>query len=72
MSVQLARDLTEGMATLGPREREAVLEYARSLQGHDDTPTPSLLRFAGSISDEDAELMRKAIEEEFGMIHGAA
>lgn len=72
MSVHLERELAEVMATLGSREREDVLEYARSLQEHDDTPTPSLLRFAGSISEEDAELMRKAIEEEFGMIHGAA
>ena len=70
MCPQLERELAEVMATLGPRECEDVLELARSLQEHDDTPTPSLLRFAGSISEEDAELMREAIEDEFGMIHG--
>jgi hypothetical protein len=72
MSAELERELAEVMATLGPQDREEVLEFARSLKDDDDTPTPSLLRFAGSISREDAELMRRAIEEEFGMIHGAA
>lgn len=72
MGVQLERELAEVVEALGSREREDVLEYARSLREHDGSRVPSLLRFAGSISEEDAELMREAIEEEFGMIHGAA
>jgi hypothetical protein len=65
MSAQVDRSLAEVVAKLGSREREQVLEYARSLQSHDDLPRPSLLEFVGTISKEDAQLMREAIEEEF-------
>lgn len=65
MSAQVDRDLAEALTRLGPQEREAVLEYARSLQHHEDLPRPSLLKYVGTISKEDAQLMREAIEEEF-------
>lgn len=65
MSARVDKGLAEVMAKLGPRERAQVLEYARSLQNHDDLPRPSLLEFVGTISKEDAQLMREAIEEEF-------
>lgn len=68
MSAQVDRDLAEVLTRLGPQEREAVLEYARSLQNHDDLPRPSLLKYVGTISKEDAQLMREAIEEEFERI----
>lgn len=65
MSARVDRDLAEVLAGLGPQERESVLEYARSLRNHEDLPRPSLLKYVGTISKEDAQLMREAIEEEF-------
>jgi hypothetical protein len=53
------------LAKLGPDERKQVLEYARSLQAHEDMPRPSLMEFVGCISKEDGRLMLEAIEEMF-------
>lgn len=69
MSVRLDRELAEVLAKLGTWERKQVLEYARSLEHTDDTPGSSLLEFVGSISEEDLQLMREVIEEEFGSGH---
>ena len=65
MSGALEKELAEVLAKLGPIEREMVLEYARSLQDHDDDdrPRPSLMEFCGTITKEDAQLMREAIAE---------
>lgn len=65
MSVAVDRELADVLAKLGLRERGQVLEYARSLQDHDDLPRPDLSKFCGVISKEDAQLMREAIEEAF-------
>jgi hypothetical protein len=45
--------------------QEQVLVYAKSLKSTTPQGTPGreLLRFAGTISDEDAQEMMKAIEE---------
>lgn len=72
MSVQLDRELADVLAKLGTWERKQVLEYARSLEPTGDTPGSSLLEFVGSISQEDLQLMREVIEEEFGRVRGAA
>lgn len=67
MNAELDRQLAHVLAKLGPMERKAVLDYARTLQRPDAEPEPwpSLMRFAGSISKEDIEVMRQVIEEEF-------
>jgi hypothetical protein len=67
MNAELDRQLANVLAKLGPMERKAVLDYARTLQGPDTEPEPwpSLMRFAGSICKEDIEVMRQVIEEEF-------
>jgi hypothetical protein len=72
MDAQLDRELAEVLATLGVQERRNVLEYARSLQAVDETPTPSLMDLVGSISKEDLQLMREAIEDEFERVHAPA
>lgn len=64
MSAEVNRELAMVLANLGPRERKEVLEYARTLQHDDGGEPPSLLPLVGTISLEDLELMRQAIEEE--------
>lgn len=71
MSAELDRQLADVLAKLGPTERKAVLVYARTLQRPDrDAPTPSLMRHCGTITREDAQLMREAIDE-FERVYGA-
>ncbi len=73
MSTELDRQLADVLAQLGPAERKAVLVYARTLQRPDTEPEPwpSLMRHCGSITKEDAQLMREAIED-FERVYGAA
>lgn len=58
---QLHAELTR----LPPEKQERVLEFARSLNGGlpPGTPGKDLLRFAGTVTPEDARLMKEAIEE---------
>lgn len=72
MSRHTDRELEAVLAKLGPDRRKQVLEYARSLQDHDQIPKRSLLDLVGTISKEDLQLMRDVIEEDFGTVHGAA
>jgi hypothetical protein len=65
MDARMERELKDILETLGPLERQQVLQYARSLRHREDEPKPDLMRFSGCITKEDAELMLRAIEEEF-------
>lgn len=71
MSRNVDLDLQAILAKLGPDQRKQVLEYARSLQDHEEFPKRSLLDLVGTISKEDLQIMREVIEEDFGTVHGA-
>jgi hypothetical protein len=59
----LERELHERLLMLRPDQRLQVLEYARALsEGPRGVPGESLLRFAGTISPEQAEELARAIE----------
>lgn len=59
-------DLLEELERLGPEERELVLKYARELSGPTviGTPGRELLRFFGTLSNDAADEMTAAIEQD--------
>jgi hypothetical protein len=62
----IARSIQDYLKDLGKEEQEKVLEFAKSLSLHkiEGVHTSSFHGVAGSISMEDLESMRKAIEED--------
>jgi hypothetical protein len=61
----LEEEIHDRLKKLRPEQREQVLEYTRSL-GHKPlrgTPSEALRPFLGIWSDEDAEEVKRAIEE---------
>ena len=66
MGDSLEKDLLNEIEELTQDEQAQVLDFARSLRARDARGTPGreLLKFAGTISAEDAALMRRAIEED--------
>ena len=65
MSDTKEQAIIEQIAELTPEEQQRVLQATQRLVGKlpPGTPGRDLLRFAGTISKEDAEEMRQAIEE---------
>jgi hypothetical protein len=61
----LERELQERLSLLGPEQQRQVLEYARALSDAPlrGVPGHALLRFTGSISEKDLDLIARAIEE---------
>jgi hypothetical protein len=71
MAHSIAEEITEAVNNLPPELQKKVLEYARGLDQDTkpDTrpkgvPGKDLLRFAGTISKEDLEVMSRVIEED--------
>ena len=61
-------ELLARLDKLSPMQQKQVLDYTRDLLGEPRklTPGKNLLQFAGAISPEDLEIMKQAIEEEWG------
>ena len=70
MANSIAEEIMEKVNILPLELQRKVLEYARDLgvnaQGHTQHASGTdLSRFTGTISDEDADIMLKGIEEAF-------
>lgn len=61
----IERELHERLALLRPEQQQQVLDYARALSEvpRRGVPGTALLRFAGTMSPEDAAEMARVIEE---------
>ncbi len=70
----LEQELRDSLAALAPEQQRQVLEYARSLGAvpRQGVRGETLLRFAGTISSEDAAELARAVEEDCEVIdpHG--
>jgi hypothetical protein len=66
VSFALERELRDSLAALAPEQQRQVLEYARSLGAapRRGVPGEALLRFAGTLSREDAAELARAVEED--------
>ena len=64
--MSLEQAISQYLKNLGAEEQQEVLEFARALflSKHKGVPGQSLLSFAGSIDQKDAELMLQAIERD--------
>lgn len=60
------RELQEYLSNFGQGQKQRLLEYARTIASETPrgVPGPSLDRFWGRISEDDAREMLKVIEEE--------
>jgi len=63
--VALEWELREQLSLLRPEQRRQVLEYARALSGgvRRGVPGAVLLRFAGTLSGEEAVAFKAAVDE---------
>ena len=61
----LKKELLEQIEKLTPLQQKQVLDFALELSGElaKHYPGKNLLQFAGTISPEDLEIMKQAIEE---------
>lgn len=66
MSIPIIDEVVEQLKVMPQPLQRQVLEFVRSLVNAEvqGTPGQQLLRFAGSISSEDLQLMREAIEQD--------
>jgi hypothetical protein len=68
MNLGLQNELLAQFQQLDPNGQKLVVDFAKSLGANGSrprgTPGHELLKFAGTISHEDAEQMMQAIEEE--------
>ena len=72
MAKKIEHKILMELATLTPKQKQRVLDYARVVAGRTrGTPGHRLLRFAGCISPEDARQMREAIDEAFERVDPA-
>ena len=62
----LEQELRDSLAALAPEQQRQVLEYARSLGAAPQQGVAGevLLRFAGTMSHEDAAELARAVEED--------
>jgi hypothetical protein len=65
MDTPIADRVAEQVRALAPELQRRVLEFARALAVSEphDVSGRQLLRFAGELTPEDAQLMREAIEQ---------
>jgi hypothetical protein len=65
MNISIIDELIKHLKTMPQHQQWQVLEFARTLRKEAvrGTPGQELLRFAGSISADDLQLMREAIEQ---------
>ena len=65
MNTSIIDEVVEQLGTMPQHLQSQVLEFARKLVKTEvkGTPGSQLLRFAGSISADDLQLMREAIEQ---------
>jgi len=73
MSVSLAHEINQQVTLLSPVQQQEVLGFIHSINSSTTKPSKGtqgkdLLKFAGSISPEDIELMKTAIEEGCGQV----
>jgi len=73
MSESLAHEINQQVTLLSPVQQQEVLGFIRSINSSTakpskGTPGKDLLKFVGSISSEDLELMQTAIEEGCGQV----
>lgn len=61
----IERELRDRLSVLAPEQQRQVLEYARALGTvpQRGIPGSALLRFAGTIPEEDLAAIRMAVEE---------
>ena len=66
MSTALDREIQSRVSELAPEQKRQVLDYARALgeAPRRGVPGKALLRFAGTIPEEDITVMERVIEEE--------
>ena len=65
MSAFVINEVVEQLKTMPQPMQRQVLEFVLSLKNEvDGTSGQQLLRFAGSISSEDLQLMRSAIKQD--------
>jgi hypothetical protein len=71
-TLSLTQRIADEVAKLPPQDQERVLAFAQALNlsPQRGTPGKDLLQFAGSIDKDDAEAMKRAIEEECERIDG--
>lgn len=67
----VTHELLTRIKELSPMQQQQVLDYTRDLLGEPRklTPGKNLLQFAGAIPPEDLEIMKQAIEEEWGQVN---
>jgi GMP synthase PP-ATPase subunit len=65
MEGSIADKVADEVRALAPELQHRVLEFARALAVSEPRGVPGrlLLRFAGEVTPEDAQLMRKAIDQ---------
>ena len=63
------QEITQRLDKLTPWQQKQILNSVLSFLGEPirGTPAKELLKFVGTISKEDAEIMKQAIEEGCGM-----
>lgn len=66
MNIPIIDEVVEQLKVMPQPLQRQVLEFVRSLLKAEvrGTPGQQLLRFAGSISSQDLQLMREAIEQD--------
>ncbi|WP_346294167.1 hypothetical protein [Sphaerothrix gracilis] len=66
MNIPIVDEVVEQLKAMPQPLQRQVLEFVRLLVKAEvrGTPGPQLLRFAGSISSDDLQLMREAIEQD--------
>lgn len=69
----IAEQIAEQVATLPPEDQKRVIAFVGALAVTQPKGVPGrdLLRFAGTVSEEDADLMTQAIDEGCEQVHGA-
>ena len=67
----LKRELLEQIEKLTPLQQKQVLDFALGLSGELSKryPGEKLLNLVGTISPEDLEIMKQAIEEDCGQVY---
>jgi len=74
MSDTFVNEINQQLAQLTPGQQQDVLSFVRSLSAtssaapNEGTPGKELLKFVGTIPNEDLEAMKAAIEEGCGQV----